>query len=97
VTDDDPGLWPVLPSETVANTLADLVVPAAVFSAVAALTVEIAQDPWLAGSQELERGPGWREVLIRGQGGATYGIAEYYINEDDHQVILTRVVIAPDL
>jgi hypothetical protein len=97
VTEDDPGLWPVLPSETVGNTLADPAVPAAVFSAVAALTVEIAQDPWLDESQELERGPGWREILIRGQDDVTYGIAEYYINEDAHHVILTRVVIAPDV
>jgi hypothetical protein len=95
VTEEEPDLWPVLPSETVGNTLEDPAVPAAVFSAVVALTVEIAQNPWLEGSQELERGPGWREILIRGQGGITHGIAEYYINEDAHQVILTRVVPAP--
>ena len=95
MTEDDPGLWPVLASETVGNMLADPAVPAAVFSAVVALTVGIAQDPWLDGSQELEHGPAWREILIRGHGDVTYGIAEYYINEDAHQVILTRVVIAP--
>lgn len=97
MTEDDSSLWPVLPSDTVGNALADPAVPATVFSAVAALTVEIAQDPWLEGSQELERGPGWREILIRGQGDITYGIAEYYINKYAHHVILTRVVIAPDV
>jgi hypothetical protein len=96
VTEDDPGLWPVLPSETVGDTLADLAVSAVAFSAVAALTVEIAQDPWLEGSQELEQDPNWREILIHGQDGATFGIAEYRINEDARHVILTRVVIAPD-
>lgn len=95
MTEDDRGLWPVLPSEAVGDTLADPAVPAAVFSAVAALTVEIAQDPWLPGSHPLERGPGWREILIRGPGGITYGIAEYYINEAAHNVILTRIALAP--
>lgn len=79
------------------DTLADPAVPAAVFSAVAALTVDIAQDPWLEGSQELQRGPGWRDILIRGPNGITYGIAEYYINQDAHYVVLTRVVLAPDV
>jgi hypothetical protein len=49
------------------------------------------------GSQELERDPNWREILTRGRGDVTHGIAEYYINEDAHHVILTRVVIAPDI
>jgi hypothetical protein len=97
VTEDEPGLWPVLPSGTVGNTLDDPAVPAAVFSSVVALTVAIAQDPWLEGSHELDRGPRWREILIRGESGVTYGIAEYYINEDAHNVILTRVVLAPDV
>jgi hypothetical protein len=93
VTEDDPELWPVLPSETVGDTLSDLAVPAAVFSAVVALTVAIAQNPWLDASQELTVGPGWREILIQSQHGSTYGIAEYYINEAAHSVVLTRVVI----
>jgi len=88
VSEDDPGLWPVLVSEAVGDMLADPALPAAVFSAVAALTVAIAQDPWLEGSQGLEGDPDWREILIP----HGYGIAEYYINRASHTVIVTRIV-----
>lgn len=96
MTEGDSGLWPVLLSEAVGDTLADPAVPAVVFSALVALTVAIAQNPWLEGSRVLEPGADWREILIRGQQGFTYGIAEYYINRPGHNVILTRIVISPD-
>ncbi|MEV4376920.1 hypothetical protein [Streptosporangium sp. NPDC049644] len=60
--DDD--LWPVLPSEMVADALADPAVSAEVFSTVAALTVAICENPWLRGSNELGADPDWREILI---------------------------------
>jgi hypothetical protein len=88
VSEDDPGLWPVLLSEAVGDMLADPALSAARFSAVVALTVAIAQDPWLDGSQGLEDDPDWREILIP----HGYGIAEYRINQADHTVILTRIV-----
>ncbi|MEU7912578.1 hypothetical protein [Microbispora bryophytorum] len=61
---DGEDLWPVLPSEIVADTLADPVVPADVFSTVAALTVAICEGPWLAGSDQVGTDPDWREILI---------------------------------
>jgi hypothetical protein len=89
VSDDDPGLWPVLVSETVGDMLADPALSAELFSVVVALTVAIAQDPWLDGSQHLDDDPDWREILIpRG-----HGIAEYRINRAAHNVILTRIVL----
>jgi hypothetical protein len=88
VSEDDPGLWPVLLSEAVGDMLADPALSAARFSAVAALTVAIAQDPWLDGSQGLEDDPDWREILIP----HGYGIAEYRVNRADQTVILTRIV-----
>ncbi|MER6827231.1 hypothetical protein ABT352_14705 [Streptosporangium sp. NPDC000563] len=86
---EDDDLWPVLPSEMVADTLADPAVSAEVFSTVAALTVAICENPWLLGSNQLGADPDWREILIP----HGYGIAEYRINRDDQHVILTRVVL----
>jgi hypothetical protein len=84
--DGDP--WPVVPSNAVGATLEDPALPAELFSAVVALTVAIAENPWLEGSTPLEGDPNWREILIpNGR-----GIAEYRINEDAHTVTLTRVV-----
>jgi hypothetical protein len=88
VSEDEPGPWPVLLSETAGDMLADPALPGAVFSAVVALTVAIAQNPWLEGSQGLEDDPDWREILIP----HGYGIAEYRINRADRNVILTRIV-----
>lgn len=88
MSEDDPGLWPVLPSEAVNDVLSDPALPAEMFSAVVALTVAIAQDPWLPGSGALEDDPDWREIFIP----HGYGIAEYRINQASHNVILTRVV-----
>jgi hypothetical protein len=82
-------LWPVHPSEIVAETLADPNVSALVFSAVAALTVAIYEDPWLPESNHLGADPDWREILIP----KGYGIAEYRINRDHRNVILTRIIL----
>jgi len=57
------------------------------FAKIVALTVAIAQDPWLPGSRTAEQGEPWRTVPIP-EGG---GIVEYAINEADHRVILTRI------
>ncbi|MFI7222005.1 hypothetical protein ACIBO5_02200 [Nonomuraea angiospora] len=50
---EDDDLWPVVPSEIVADTLADPSVSAEVFSTVATLTVAIREDPGLAGSEQV--------------------------------------------
>jgi hypothetical protein len=84
---DDEDLWPVEPSPAVADALADLRLPADQFSKIVALTVSIAQDPWLPGSRTASQGEPWRTVPIPDGG----GIIEYAINEADHRVILTRI------
>ena len=89
--DADPGdadIWPVEPSEAAAEILADPALPVAMFSTIVALTVAIAEDPWLAGSREVETGSMWRTLPIPHGG----GIVEYVILEDEHRVILTRIV-----
>ncbi|MER6001478.1 hypothetical protein ACIHFD_53635 [Nonomuraea sp. NPDC051941] len=86
---EDDDLWPVVPSEIVADTLADPSVSAEVFSTVAALTVAICEDPWLAGSEQVGADLDWREILIP----KGYGIAEYRIDRKNQQVILTRIVL----
>ncbi|XVQ84923.1 hypothetical protein ACQP2K_39915 [Microbispora siamensis] len=63
--------------------------PADVFSAVAALTVAICEDPWLAGSDQVGTDPDWREILIP----KGFGIAGYRVSRKDHHVILTRIVL----
>jgi hypothetical protein len=84
---DDEDLWPVEPSPAVADALADLRLPTDQFSKIVALTVAIAQDPWLPGSRTASQGEPWRTVPIPDGG----GIIEYAINEADHRVILTRI------
>ncbi|MDN3061004.1 hypothetical protein PH213_42210 [Streptomyces sp. SRF1] len=88
MNDDPCGLWPVAPSETVGATLADPGLSADRFSVVVVLTVSIAEDSWLKGSTPLEGDDDWREILIPGG----RGIAEYRINQDTHNVVLTRIV-----
>jgi uncharacterized protein (UPF0210 family) len=85
---DDEDLWPVEPSQAVAEALADPTLPVDQFAKIVALTVAIAQNPWLAGSRPAEQGEPWRTVPIPDGG----GIVEYVINEADHKVILTRIV-----
>lgn len=87
MNEDD--LWPVVPSEVVAETLADLSVSAEVFSAVAALTVAMCEDPWLTGSDQVGTDPDWREILIP----KGFGIAEYRIDRKNQQGLLTRIVL----
>ncbi len=70
-----------------AEALADLKLPADQFSTIVALTVAIAQDPWLPRSRMAGQGEPWRTVPIPDGG----GIVEYWINETDHEVILTRI------
>ncbi|MEV1242539.1 hypothetical protein ACIBO2_22750 [Nonomuraea sp. NPDC050022] len=86
---EDDNLRPVVPSEVVADTLADPSVSAELFSTVAALTVAICQDPWLTGSDQVGADPDWREILIP----KGHGIAEYRIDRKNQQVLLTRIVL----
>ncbi|WP_157249404.1 hypothetical protein [Nonomuraea typhae] len=88
MSEDD--LWPVVPSEIVADTLADPSISAEVFSTVAALTVAICEDPWLTGSDQVGGDPDWREVLIP----KGLGIAEYRIDRKSQRVLLTRIVLS---
>ncbi|MCM2426665.1 hypothetical protein [Streptomyces sp. RKAG337] len=80
-------LWPVEPSEAVVDALADPVLPVELFSKVFALTVAIAEDPWLKDSSVAVQGGHWRTVPIPDGG----GIVEYLIIEAEHRVILTRI------
>ncbi|MEU7937179.1 hypothetical protein [Microbispora bryophytorum] len=63
--------------------------PCLLMSTVAALTVAICEDPWLAGSDQVGTDPDWREILIP----KGFGIAEYRISRKDRHVILTRIVL----
>ena len=65
VGDDAEDVWPVEPSEAAADFLADPAVPITLFSTIVALTVAIAEDPWLAGSREAEPGSLWRTMPIQ--------------------------------
>ncbi|WP_433438514.1 hypothetical protein [Nonomuraea sp. CA-141351] len=49
----------------------------------------ICEDPWLARSDQVGADPDWREILIP----EGYGIAEYWIDRKNQQVVLTRVVL----
>ena len=89
MSEEDPaGLWPVLLSEAVGDMLADPELSADTFSAVVALTVAIARDPWLEASQGLEDDPDWREILIPG----SHGIGHVRVHQAARNVILTRIV-----
>ncbi len=86
--DEEEDIWPVEPSEAAADVLADPGLPVEMFSTIVALTVAIAQNPWLARSREVEPGSMWRTLPIpHGR-----GIVEYVIIEDEHRIILTRIV-----
>lgn len=87
VTDPD-ELWPVTLSEAASQVLADPALPLPLFSAIVAVTVAIAQDPWVKTSSPAEQGGNWRTIPIPDGG----GIAEYLINPAEHSVLLTRVV-----
>ena len=62
--DDEDDVWPVEPSEAAADVLADPALPVEMSSTIEALTVAIAQDPWLADSREVEPGSMWRTLPI---------------------------------
>ncbi|MEV7602957.1 hypothetical protein AB0O91_36885 [Kitasatospora sp. NPDC089797] len=84
---DEDELWPVIPSETVADALADPALPAVLFSRIVALTVDISEDPWLENSRPAAQGGPWRTLPIPGGG----GIVEYRVDVERHQVVLTRI------
>jgi hypothetical protein len=89
VSDIDPDdLWPVEPSEAVQDTLADPKLPVELFSAIVALTVAIAEDPWLPQSTARDNAGDWRRLPIpHGR-----GLVEYVIDTDNHVVRLTRII-----
>ncbi len=60
------------------------------FSVVTALTVAICENPWLEGSNRVSRTIRTGERSSSPDG---HGIAEYRINQADHEVILTRIVL----
>ncbi|MEU2856485.1 hypothetical protein [Streptomyces syringium] len=57
------------------------------FSAIVALTVAIAEDPWVTTSSPADQGGHWRTISIPDGG----GIAEYLIIPAEHSILLTRV------
>ncbi|MGA5823545.1 hypothetical protein ACPC54_37480 [Kitasatospora sp. NPDC094028] len=81
-------LWPVLPSEAVQDALSDPGLPVELFSAIVALTVAIAENPWLPESSARDSAGDWRRLPIpHGR-----GLVEYVIDTDNHLVRLTRVI-----
>ncbi|GAA2715192.1 hypothetical protein GCM10010315_23790 [Streptomyces luteosporeus] len=84
---DGDDLWPVSVSPLVAEALADPVLPAELFSKICALTVAIAENPWLEGSSQAAQGGDWRTALIPDG----RGIVEYLVKKEEQQVVLTRI------
>ncbi|MDH6113408.1 hypothetical protein P3T36_001713 [Kitasatospora sp. MAP12-15] len=86
--DEDGDLWPVEPSEAVQDALSDPALPVDLFSAVVALTVAIAEDPWLPASTARDSAGDWRRLPIpHGR-----GLVEYVIDRHRHVVLLTRII-----
>lgn len=81
-------LWPVEASEAVQDALEDPALSAELFSAVVALTVAIAKDPWPADSTARDSVGDWRRLPIPGG----RGLVEYVIDEQNHTVRLTRII-----
>ncbi|MER7843536.1 hypothetical protein ABTZ03_06250 [Kitasatospora sp. NPDC096077] len=90
MSDVDPeDLWPVEPSEAVQDALADPKLSAELFSAIVALTVAIAENPWLPASTARDSAGDWRRLPIpHGR-----GLVEYVIDADNHAVRLTRIIV----
>ncbi|MER7671042.1 hypothetical protein ABTY61_21625 [Kitasatospora sp. NPDC096128] len=89
MSDVDPeDLWPVEPSEAVQDALADPKLSAELFSAIVALTVAIAENPWLPESTARDTAGDWRRLPIP----YGRGLVEYVIDTDSHLVRLTRVI-----
>ncbi|MER6365926.1 MULTISPECIES: hypothetical protein [unclassified Kitasatospora] len=81
-------LWPVLPSEAVQDALSDPSLPVDLFSVIVALTVAIAENPWLPESTARDSAGDWRRLPIpHGR-----GLVEYVIDPHNHVVRLTRVI-----
>ena len=81
-------LWPVEPSEAVHDALSDPSLPVDLFSAIVALTVAIAENPWLPESTARDNAGDWRRLPIpHGR-----GLVEYVIDTPNHLVRLTRVI-----
>ncbi|MGF1429912.1 hypothetical protein [Kitasatospora sp. LaBMicrA B282] len=81
-------LWPVEPSEAVQDALADPKLSVELFSAIVALTVAIAEDPWLPDSTARDSAGDWRRLPVpHGR-----GLVEYVIDTDHHVVRLTRII-----
>ncbi|MGW2545246.1 hypothetical protein ACWC5I_31310 [Kitasatospora sp. NPDC001574] len=58
------------------------------FSAIVALTVAIAENPWLEASTARDNAGDWRRLPIpHGR-----GLVEYVIDTDNHLVRLTRII-----
>ncbi|MGW3046224.1 hypothetical protein ACWC9T_41080 [Kitasatospora sp. NPDC001159] len=89
MSEEEPDdLWPVLPSDAVQDALSDPGLPADLFSAIVALTVAIAENPWLEASTARDNAGDWRRLPIpHGR-----GLVEYVIDTDNHLVRLTRVI-----
>ncbi|MER5641892.1 hypothetical protein ABT095_33770 [Kitasatospora sp. NPDC002227] len=86
MSEDD--LWPVEASDAVQDALEDPALSAELFSAVVALTVAIAEDPWLENSTARDSAGDWRRLPIPGG----RGLVEYVIDEKNHAVRLTRII-----
>ena len=89
MSDEEPdGLWPVEPSEAVQDALSDPALAVDLFSAIVALTVAIAENPWLEASTARDNVGDWRRLPIpHGR-----GLVEYVIDADNHLVRLTRII-----
>ncbi len=89
MNDEEPDdLWPVLPSEAVQDALSDPGLPVDLFSAIVALTVAIAENPWLPESSARDSAGDWRRLPIpHGR-----GLVEYVIDPHSHVVRLTRII-----
>ncbi|GAA1970456.1 hypothetical protein [Kitasatospora viridis] len=76
------------PSEAVQDVLADPKLSVELFSAIVALTVAIAEDPWLPASSARDSVGDWRRLPIsHGR-----GLVEYVIDAEHHVVRLTRII-----
>ncbi|WP_327071871.1 hypothetical protein [Kitasatospora sp. NBC_01302] len=89
MSEEEPDdLWPVEPSEAVQDVLSDPNLSVDLFSAIVALTVAIAEDPWLEASTARDSAGDWRRLPIpHGR-----GLVEYVIDAGNHVVRLTRVI-----
>ncbi|MFJ6772100.1 hypothetical protein ACIQOV_14235 [Kitasatospora sp. NPDC091257] len=76
------------PVRAVQDALSDPNLPVDLFSAIVALTVAIAEDPWLPESSARDSAGDWRRLPIP----LGPGLVEYVIDTPSHVVRLTRVI-----